>query len=93
MDIKIMVVQEIMERRKYIGKQGAKFGVDILSNINAIARRDLLILDIFLFVERGKEGQWVVVSFNIKDVGSNQNNNGMRPNMKFLKVQNGNDRN
>ena len=81
-----MVLQEIMERRKYISKHAAEFGGDILSNINVIARKDLPTLDIFLHVERGKEGQWAVVSFNIKDVDSNQNNNGMRPNMKFFKV-------
>ena len=33
-------------------------------------------------MKHGNEGQWAVVSSNIKDVGSNQNNNGMRPNTK-----------
>ena len=52
----------------------------ILSNINVIAKRDLLTLDFSLHMERGKTGQWAVVSSFIKDVGSNQISHGIRPN-------------
>ena len=64
----------------YSRKDTAQFRADILSNINVIAKRDLLTLDISSRVERGKEGQWAVVSSFIKDVGSNQIIHGMRPN-------------
>ena len=66
--------------RRYSGEDTAQFGADILPNINVIAKRDLLSLDISLRVERGKEGQWTVVSSFIKDVGSNQISHGIRPN-------------
>ena len=66
--------------RSYSRKDTAQFRADILSNINVIAKRDLLTLDISSRVERGKEGQWAVVSSFIKDVGSNQIIHGMRPN-------------
>nr|POE45556.1 syntaxin-41 [Quercus suber] len=66
--------------RSYSGEDMAQFGVDILSNINVTAKSDLLTLDITLRVERGKEGQWAVVSSIVKDVGSNQISHGMRPN-------------
>ena len=66
--------------RRYSGEDTAQFGVDILSNINVIAKRDLLTLNISLHVERGKGGQWTVVSSFIKDVGSNQVSHEMRPN-------------
>ena len=36
--------------------------VDTLSNIDVIAKRDLLTLEISSCVERGKEGQWAIVS-------------------------------
>nr|POE97186.1 hypothetical protein CFP56_78988 [Quercus suber] len=66
--------------RSYSGEDTAQSGADILPDINAIAKRDLLTLDISLRVERGKDGQWAVVSSIIKDVGSNQISHGMRPN-------------
>nr|POE45540.1 pentatricopeptide repeat-containing protein [Quercus suber] len=66
--------------RSYSGEDTAQFGADILSNINVIAKSDLLTLDITLRVKRGKEGQWAVVSSFIKDVGSNHISHGMRPN-------------
>ena len=64
----------------FFGKDTAQLGADILSNIDVIAKRDLLTLEISLCVERGKEGQWAVVSSFIKDVGSNHYSLGMRPN-------------
>ena len=64
----------------FFGKDTAQLGADILSNIDVIAKRDLLTLEISLRVERGKEGQWAVVSSFIKDVGSNHYSLGMRPN-------------
>ena len=42
--------------RSYSGEDTAQFRVDILSNINVIAKRDLLTLDISLHMERGKTG-------------------------------------
>ena len=66
--------------RSFSGEDTAQLGADILSNIGVIAKRDLLTLEISLRVERGKEGQWAVVSSFIKDMGSNQVSHGMRPN-------------
>ena len=69
--------------RSFSREGTTQIGADTLSNIDVIAKRDLLTLEISLCVERGKEGQWAIVSsFNlfIKDVGSNQISHGMRPN-------------
>ena len=41
----------------------AQLGVDLLSNLDVIANRDLLSLKISLRVERGKDGQWVFLFF------------------------------
>ena len=48
--------------RSFSGEDTAQLRVDTLSNIDVIAKRDLLTLKISLRVERGKEGQWAVVS-------------------------------
>ena len=60
----------------FSGKDTAQLGANILSNIDVIAKRDLLTLEISLRMEHGKKGQWAVVSSFIKDVGSNQNSHG-----------------
>ena len=63
---KIMVFQNLKpsissnsfrdQGRRYSGEDTTQFGADILSNINVIAKRDLLTPDISLHVEHGKEG-------------------------------------
>ena len=45
----------------FSGIDTAQLGADFLSNIDVIAKRDLLTLEISLHVERGKEGQWAQI--------------------------------
>lgn len=55
-------------------KVKAQFGADVTSVIRGIVSsgiKDTLTLDIYLRVERGKEGNWGVISSKVSEVDSN----------------------